>query len=206
MEKPVEVRYAGVTVGRAPTTVREVDATGVLIGITEPLPVGTSVTLTIEETTLDGTVVAVAESQESGRSAMRVRLADTAAVRLVGGAAPATAAAASVAPAGGGAPAAAGTATGAGTASARATASPADPSTAPATGTAASPAPASVASASGAPGASQPPAASSSSGVGFAPPAPDATGDPPDAAHGASRGPDGGQGGGGKKNRRKNRR
>lgn len=83
----IEVRYAGVVVGRS-AIVRQLDTRGLFLGITEPLPVGTPVVLHITDRGPDGEVAgkvdAVSESQELAHSGMRVRFADPASAALFG--------------------------------------------------------------------------------------------------------------------------
>lgn len=79
----IEVRYAGAVVGRS-AIVRELDTNGLFLGITEPMPVGTSVTLKIGEQTAEGKVALVSESQELARAGMRVKFSDPASARLFG--------------------------------------------------------------------------------------------------------------------------
>lgn len=79
----IEVRYAGAVVGRS-AIVRELDTQGLFLGITEPMPVGTVVTLRIGDQAVQAKVAAVTESQELARAGMRVRFADPAAARLFG--------------------------------------------------------------------------------------------------------------------------
>jgi len=79
----IEVRYAGAVVGRS-AIVRELDTQGLFLGVTEPMPVGTVVTLRIGDQAVQAKVAAVAESQELARAGMRVRFADPAAARLFG--------------------------------------------------------------------------------------------------------------------------
>lgn len=86
MDKMIEVRYAGVVVGRS-AIVRELDTRGLFLGITEPMPVGTPVILRIAErggTDIPGKVEVVSESQELVHAGMRVRFADPAAATLFG--------------------------------------------------------------------------------------------------------------------------
>jgi len=85
----IEVRYAGAVVGRS-AIVRELDTRGLFLGTTEPMPVGTLVTLKVGEHAVEGKVASVAESQELARAGMRVRFADPASATLFGtpGAAP----------------------------------------------------------------------------------------------------------------------
>ena len=79
----IEVRYAGAVVGRS-AIVRELDTQGLFLGITEPMPVGTMVTLKVGDRVVQAKVAAVAESQELARAGMRVRFADPAAAALFG--------------------------------------------------------------------------------------------------------------------------
>lgn len=83
VDKMIEVRYAGAVVGRS-AIVRELDTQGLFLGITEPMPVGTIVTLKIGDQAVLAKVAAVAEAQELARAGMRVRFADPAAARLFG--------------------------------------------------------------------------------------------------------------------------
>jgi hypothetical protein len=87
VDKMIEVRYAGVVVGRS-AIVRELDTRSLFLGITEPLPVGTPVVLRIGDrgVTQDvpGKVEAVSESLELARAGMRVRFADPSAAVLFG--------------------------------------------------------------------------------------------------------------------------
>lgn len=79
----IEVRYAGAVVGRS-AIVRELDTQGLFLGITEPMPVGTVVTLKIGDRAVQAKVAGVAESQELARAGMRVRFADPASAALFG--------------------------------------------------------------------------------------------------------------------------
>jgi len=79
----IEVRYAGAVVGRS-AIVRELDTQGMFLGTTEPMPVGTVVTLKIGDQAVQAKVAAVAESQELARAGMRVRFADPASANLFG--------------------------------------------------------------------------------------------------------------------------
>jgi hypothetical protein len=69
----IEVRYAGVVVGRT-AQVREVGGQGgrMFVGIPEPLPVGTLVTLKIGETVREARVDEVVESAEPSSAGMGV--------------------------------------------------------------------------------------------------------------------------------------
>jgi hypothetical protein len=81
--RTVEVRYAGVVVGRA--ALRELGsdagADGVFVGIAEPLPVGTLVTLKIGDVVREARVDDVVESSEPTIVGMRVRWGSAASAR-----------------------------------------------------------------------------------------------------------------------------
>lgn len=83
----IEVRYAGVVVGRS-AIVRELDTRGLFLGITEPMPVGTPVVLRIGDREgaeeVPGTVEVVSEAAELARAGMRVRFTDPRAATLFG--------------------------------------------------------------------------------------------------------------------------
>jgi hypothetical protein len=76
VDASVEVRYAGVVVGRGPL-VRELDEDGgfvtAFVSLAEPMPVGTAVTLTIGEDVRSAIVEEVVESAEPAAVGMRVR-------------------------------------------------------------------------------------------------------------------------------------
>src|SRR3954468_16140650 len=71
----IEVRYAGAVVGRS-AVVRDADPQGLFVGVTEPMPVGTELILTIGDEAAPGKVAAVVESQELARCGMRVQFLD----------------------------------------------------------------------------------------------------------------------------------
>ena len=79
----IEVRYAGVVVGRS-AIVRGLDTQGLFLGTTEPMPFGTMVTLKFGEQAVQGKVTVVSESHELARAGMRVRFADPASASLFG--------------------------------------------------------------------------------------------------------------------------
>ena len=79
----IEVRYAGVVVGRS-SIIRELDTRGLFLGMTEPLPLGTVVELKVDELTVPGRVELVSESQELARAGMRVRFSRPDSARLFG--------------------------------------------------------------------------------------------------------------------------
>jgi hypothetical protein len=81
VEKTIEVRYAGVVIGRV-ATVGDVDAQSVFLGISDPMPVGSTVSLKVDEQLVEGRVQQVTESTEPSRCGMRVRLADANAASL----------------------------------------------------------------------------------------------------------------------------
>ena len=72
MDNAIEVRYAGVIVGRG-VLARDLGEDGAFVGVAEPLPVGTSVTLKIGEAVREGRVVEVLESADPSVVGMRVR-------------------------------------------------------------------------------------------------------------------------------------
>jgi hypothetical protein len=72
VEKMIEIRYAGVVVGRA-SALRELDAEGLFVVSPEPLPVGTPIILGIEDRAVAAQVQTVLESPDPARSGMRVR-------------------------------------------------------------------------------------------------------------------------------------
>lgn len=93
VEKTIEVRYAGVVIGRAAPMVdgQESAAAGaaaplagqsLLLGMSDPMPVGTTVSLHLGDLVAEGRVDQIAESSDPTRSAMRVRLADPSAQSL----------------------------------------------------------------------------------------------------------------------------
>src|SRR5205814_2115548 len=83
VDKMIEVRYAGAVVGRS-AIVRGLDTQGLFLGTTEPMPVGTVVTLKIGEHTVEAKVAGITESQELARAGMRVRFADPASAAWFG--------------------------------------------------------------------------------------------------------------------------
>lgn len=87
MDTTIEVRYAGVVVGRS-AIIRELDARGLFLGMNEPLPVGTPVWLKIGDRAgaeaVPGKVEVVSESHELALAGMRVRFADPQAASLFG--------------------------------------------------------------------------------------------------------------------------
>lgn len=83
----IEVRYAGVVIGRT-AVIRELDTRGLFLGITEPMPVGTPLSLRIGDQAVDkavhGKVEVVSESQELAQAGMRVRFNDPRSALLFG--------------------------------------------------------------------------------------------------------------------------
>ncbi|HVX96913.1 MAG TPA: hypothetical protein VHK47_18505 [Polyangia bacterium] len=74
MDNAVEVRYAGVVVGRgALREVRAGDADGVFVAVPDPLPVGTLLTLKIGDAVREGRVEDIVESSDANAVGMRVR-------------------------------------------------------------------------------------------------------------------------------------
>jgi hypothetical protein len=72
VDNSVEVRYAGVVVGRG-ALVKELGADAIFVGIPDPLPVGTLVTLKIGDAVREARVDEVVESAEASAAGMRVR-------------------------------------------------------------------------------------------------------------------------------------
>jgi hypothetical protein len=77
VENVIEVRYAGVVVGRS-TKVRDWNEAGAFIGFAEPLPSGTPLVLKGDGVEQPARVVEVIESAEPGAAGMRVTFADVA--------------------------------------------------------------------------------------------------------------------------------
>jgi hypothetical protein len=71
VDNAIEVRYAGVVVGRG-VLARDLGEDGAFVGIAEPLPVGTSVTLKIGDAVREGRVDEVVESADPSVVGMRV--------------------------------------------------------------------------------------------------------------------------------------
>jgi len=71
VDSAIEVRYAGVVVGRA-TQVKDWTAGGAFIGFTEPLPTGTSIELRGENIAQPARVEEVLESSDASVAGMRV--------------------------------------------------------------------------------------------------------------------------------------
>jgi hypothetical protein len=77
VENVIEVRYAGVVVGRS-TKVRDWNDAGAFIGFAEPLPRGTPVVLKGDGVEQPARVVEVIESADPGVAGMRVTFAEAA--------------------------------------------------------------------------------------------------------------------------------
>ncbi len=87
METSIELRYAGVVIGKA-TVSGPIDESGensVFVPVPDPLPVGTKVGIKIDDRTLDGRVIAVAESTESSKCGMKIRISGAASAKSSGG-------------------------------------------------------------------------------------------------------------------------
>lgn len=76
METSIELRYAGVVIGKAIVSgpIDESGESSVFVPVPDPLPVGTKVGLKVDDRTLDGRVIAVAESTESSKCGMKIRI------------------------------------------------------------------------------------------------------------------------------------
>jgi len=77
VENVIEVRYAGVVVGRS-TRVRDWDTTGAFIGFAEPLPTGTSLVLRGDGVDQPARVVEVFESADPAVVGMQVKFSGAA--------------------------------------------------------------------------------------------------------------------------------
>jgi 2-oxoglutarate dehydrogenase E2 component (dihydrolipoamide succinyltransferase) len=98
VENSVEVRYAGVVVGRG-ALLKELGPDAIFVGMPEPLPVGTLISLKIGDATREARVEDVVESAEPTAVGMRVRWGAAApAARPAPAAAPEPAKAAAPAP------------------------------------------------------------------------------------------------------------
>jgi hypothetical protein len=75
-QRVIELRYAGVVIGKA-TVSGPIDEGGdksVFVPVPDPLPVGTKVGIKVDDRMLDGRVIAVAESTDSAKCGMKVRI------------------------------------------------------------------------------------------------------------------------------------
>ena len=101
MDTSIELRYAGVVIGRA-TAAGDIDGESLFLAVPDPLPVGSRVSLKIDDRTLEGRVVHVQESTDLTRCGMTVKLGPPSAMipapAASAAAAPSPAAAASPAP------------------------------------------------------------------------------------------------------------
>jgi hypothetical protein len=79
-QRVIELRYAGVVIGKA-TVSGPIDEGGesLFVPVPDPLPVGTKVGIKIDDRMLDGRVIAVAESTDSAKCGMKVRIGGAAA-------------------------------------------------------------------------------------------------------------------------------
>jgi hypothetical protein len=74
VDSTVEIRYAGVVMGRS-TSLRDHDDAGAFVGFSEPLPVGTPLTIKIGDTVREARVEDVIESADPAAAGMRIRYA-----------------------------------------------------------------------------------------------------------------------------------
>ena len=74
-DQVIEVRYAGIVIGQT-TAVRDYSPTGVFVGISDPMPVGTMLSLKVGEQLTDGRVEQVVESADPTSAGMRIRFVD----------------------------------------------------------------------------------------------------------------------------------
>jgi hypothetical protein len=82
VENTVEIRYAGVVVGRS-SAVRDLDAAGAFIAFGEPLPVGTRLSIKIGDSLREARIEHVLESADANAAGIRVRFVDAAAPSTV---------------------------------------------------------------------------------------------------------------------------
>ena len=101
METSIELRYAGVVIGKATVSgpIDESAENSVFVQVPDPLPVGTKVGLKIDDRTLDGKVIAVAESTESSKCGMKIHIGGASSAKSSGGSASAATQSAPAAPA-----------------------------------------------------------------------------------------------------------
>jgi hypothetical protein len=83
VEKPIEVRYAGVAIGRA-LSVGDLEANGLFLGIGDPMPVGTVIGVKVDDDLVEGRVVDVVESAEPSKCGIRIRFEEPSAMSLFG--------------------------------------------------------------------------------------------------------------------------
>jgi hypothetical protein len=79
-EQTIEVRYAGAVVARS-AAVSDASSDGFFLGVSDPLPVGTVVSLTIDGAAKMGRVEKVFESPETTLAGMRIQYVDGAPAR-----------------------------------------------------------------------------------------------------------------------------
>jgi hypothetical protein len=75
VEQVIEVRYAGTVVAKS-AGIRDRDDGGLFLSVNEPMPVGTILTLTVDEAVKHGRVEQVVESTEAMQAGMRIRFVD----------------------------------------------------------------------------------------------------------------------------------
>jgi hypothetical protein len=76
----IELRYAGVVIGKA-TVADPIDECGqssLFVSVPDPLPVGTKVGIKVDDRTFDGRVMSVAESTDSAKCGMKIRIGGSA--------------------------------------------------------------------------------------------------------------------------------
>jgi len=83
MQKPVEVRYAGIVVGRS-SDVRDATGDGFFLGLPDPMPVGTLLELRLDERTAQARIERVTESPDATIAGVRFRVLENGAGALLG--------------------------------------------------------------------------------------------------------------------------
>ena len=81
VETSIELRYAGVVIGKVTVAGADpgadpgaIDENGLFLSVPDPLPVGTKVSLKIDERAVEGRVIGVAESTDPAKCGMRIRI------------------------------------------------------------------------------------------------------------------------------------
>jgi hypothetical protein len=73
VETSIELRYAGVVIGRV-TVAGDIDESSLFLPIPDPLPVGTKVSLKLDDRAVEGRVIGVSESSEPSKCGMKVQI------------------------------------------------------------------------------------------------------------------------------------
>jgi len=93
VETSIELRYAGVVIGKV-TVQGPIDESGgnsLFVSVPDPLPVGTKIGLKVDDRALEGRVIGVAESADSAKCGMKIRIGSAASAAAAAPSAPAPA-------------------------------------------------------------------------------------------------------------------